>query len=448
MDNQPEAGLSARLSFGLAASFAIEERLATVMHIGIHEPGQSWMTSRVFHYHLAALACFLGLSIWRNWAPFIEPRFWAEEAQIYLHAVQHADWVDVLSFTANSNYQLAANVLAKLSTYAPLVYAPFVTTYLSVAVASILVVVVAQVAIERGVHPLLLLLAVGCLALAPMSYEVFASATNIQWYCGAIVLMLLALRLQSRRWVVFACVCSFLCGLSGLPSVILMPAFIAVGVVRKSRPHLLLAVILLACVAVQAYVLLATGTGGRQFTTSARLLLLPVALHSMLGLVMTPFVVKAIGTVALDWPNFIAIGMLCATLTLVLIRSTDSRNRIDVVLILAAGIGAAVVQTFGALGDPYFLLGGEANGGRYYLVSTSALILTIMLASVHRPRAMACVLGLSLLVQAVASYSPAWRLFNTGPAWAEEVAKCQVDPCQLVVWPGMQVSLSPSAFPH
>lgn len=406
------------------------------------------MTSRLFLNQLAALACFLALSIWRNSAPFIEPRFWAEEAQIYLHAVQHADWVEVLSFTANSNYQLAANVLAKLSSYAPLVYAPFVTTYLSVAIASVLVVLFAQVAVERGIHPLLLLLSVGCLALAPMSYEVFASATNIQWYCGAIVLTLLALRLQSRRSVAFACVCALLCGLSGLPSVILMPAFVAVGVLRKSRPHMLLAVILLACVALQVYVLLATGTGGRLFTTSPRLLLLPVALHSVLGFVMTPFVVKAIGTVALDWHNFIAIGMLCASLMVVFISSTDSRHRVDVLIVLTAGMFAAVVQTFGALGDPYFLLGGEANGGRYYLVSTCALILAIMLASVHRPGAMACVLGLSLLVQAVASYSPAWRLFSTGPAWADEVAKCQSDPCQLTVWPGMQVSLSPSAFPR
>ncbi len=132
-----------------------------------------------------------------------------------------------------------------------------------------------------------------------------------------------------------------------------------------------------------------------------------MALHSVLGFVMTPFVVKAIGTVALDWHNFIAIGMLCASLTLVFIRATDARHRVDVLVVLTAGMFAAVVQTFGALGDPYFLLGGEANGGRYYLVSTCALILAIMLASVHRPRAMACVLGISLLVQGVASYSPA-----------------------------------------
>src|SRR5690606_33170704 len=95
-----------------------------------------------------------------------------------------------------------------------------------------------------------LFLGVTYLSLAHMTYEIFASSTNIQWYCGAIMFVCLFLKTDSKGITIFLLIVAVLCGLTGIPSVILTPAFFAVWAVRRSNFHLIIGFALLICTAI------------------------------------------------------------------------------------------------------------------------------------------------------------------------------------------------------
>ncbi len=387
------------------------------------------------NYYVIPILLFIAFSIWRNPGPFIEPRFWAEEASMYFRDVQNGGWLNALTLIENSNFQLLTNIFTKISSYVDIRYAPFVTTYLSAGFSLLLPICIGRIAKEYKLHVTYLYLAVVYLAVAPMSYEIFATSTNIQWYCGAIMFVCLFLKEEDKMMTSFLLVVALLCGLTGIPSVILAPAFLIVFVARRTKLHLYIALVLIFCTAIQATIVLGLDNPSRHFTTSPRLLILPSLLHSVFGYWLAPESVRSLGTTAIAAANFIPIALASGLIITSLFLLNDRKVRFLAALIILVGFGTAIVQTFGALGNPLDLLGGPTNGGRYYFVSTVAMTLTIMLSATDRKYAPMALLSCAVFAQGIAAYAPSWAIFSSGPSWINSVNQCQNNPCSVDIWP-------------
>ncbi|MFK3664696.1 hypothetical protein ACI2JN_05490 [Ochrobactrum teleogrylli] len=362
---------------------------------------------------------------------------------MYFKPNQLNDWFSALTLIVNSNYQLLLNISTKLASYAPIQTAPLVTTYFSIMVSALLPLLFGKIANDHGASLVVTILSVIVIAIAPMTFEIYATSTNIQWYCGAIIFALLFVKLDSIPWLTLAIILSFLCGLTGVPSVIITPAFFLIWLFNKSRGHLYIAITLLACTAIQAVVVIGIDNPARVFTTSPRLLLLPSLLHSVLGFWLTPNIVQAVGKTALVTANFIAITVFSGLILGAIVWINEPRLRYMAALALIVGIGAAIVQTFGSLGDPIYLLGGPANGGRYYFVSTCAITIAIMLSSTNKTAVPAIILTSAIIVQGIGTFAPAWVPFSSGPSWTDGINKCKTTTCTFDIWPsGLTVELN------
>src|SRR5262249_10563882 len=127
-------------------------------------------------------------------------------------------------------------------------------------------------------------LLVGAWALLPQTYEVWASATNLQWVAGVSVLLMLALpddALDARRhrWTAWALVC----GLSGIPAVIAAPVFLVRGWRERARGAFSIGIALSACALLHAWIVATTPLDEREFDADLLLIVVPFFLQSVLS---------------------------------------------------------------------------------------------------------------------------------------------------------------------
>ncbi len=192
-------------------------------------------------YQPWALAAFAVAVIWRQPLFFTQPRFWAEEYNVYF-AWAHENSFFLSLFRTPIGHQgywlLCTSVPTALATLVPLEWAPAVTTCFSF---GFVVLVAAVILWGRSYvfHGPLLRLAGSCalLVVSALSDEVWLNSTNLQVYCGmaGVCLLLEDLRLagRARRWA-YRALLGF-SALSGLYVIALGPAFLLKAWRERSR---------------------------------------------------------------------------------------------------------------------------------------------------------------------------------------------------------------------
>lgn len=389
---------------------------------------------RLLHY-AAPWVVFISLVIWKNPRPFFEPRFWAEEGTDYFGPLRDAGFGEALAYTFHSNYQLLVNVLTKAASFAPLSTAPFVTTYAALLITGLLPLLTARIIRQIGGGAVLSCVAAAVLAVLPMTFEIYGSTTNIQWICGASIFLLLFVRIDGRVLAAAALIWAVVCGLSGLPSVILFPAFFVVALVTRSKAHMFIGIALLACAVFQASLVMQGTDQTREFILAPTPLLFPSILQSIYGFWLTPEVTLGIGRSLEKGAYQNSIPLLATAIAVVasIVLSARENHRYAAAFAILVGFCAAFVQTFGSLGSPFDFLGGNA-GGRYYFVSSVSLIVALLLASKDRPMVVGAVLAVAVISHVVSAQFGEWGKFRDGPSWRDQVAECE-GPCRIEVWP-------------
>jgi hypothetical protein len=383
---------------------------------------------------------------------FLAPRLWAEEGTFYFSAMQSLDVVDSMLLVVRANYQFLLNLIVAIATLVPSAWAAHVSTYASFSVAVFVAYLIACFARAFALPTYVSMLLGGVWALLPPTYEVFATATNVQWVCSVSLLVICALPLHGRpKWQragVYAWAVA--CGLTGVASCVLTPGFLLRGMVYRSRPHLMIGLLLAVCSLVQIWVLTRHEMAGRPFGRDLDLLLLPTVLQTMLAPLIGVAFVNEIGAAILS-PGAPAIAwrlcVLAAAVSVVVFlvfaaRGYDRERRIAFTVLLALWFTVSLVNTFGAFGDPRALQSGW-SGGRYFLLGAVAFSLLLALATGAAARPLRIVAGLALslmfAVGAANALLPApWKTFITrgGASWAEEVARCGAQrPCRVEIWP-------------
>ncbi|MEB2848287.1 hypothetical protein [Endobacterium cereale] len=385
-----------------------------------------------------SIITFLIFSFARAPSIFLNTRFWAEEGVLYYTHMQHLHWVDALAFTANSNFQVLINLLVSLSIAVPLSFAPAVTTWGSIILSLALPYSVARAAKDNEADPVASILVVAVLASAGMTFEIFGSATNIQWYAGATLFFAIFWKFKSARPSTPMTVFVLAYGFSGVPAAMLFPAFVVMGVARKSPTHLFIAAVLMMATALQVLTILGTPTG-REFDHRFSVIVLPTVLQSILGFWVTPSITSMIGGAVLTSADKISL-LLASSLILSFPVVTAKRTKATIAFALLVGLAASLTQTLGAGGNALELL-RPFSGGRYFFISTSAVATSFLLLSGSNPNAARIPLVCALMVSVMGWYSSDWIGFTQGASWTKAVAQCKETPCTLPVWPGLQMTV-------
>lgn len=397
---------------------------------------------------LVPVGIFVCCLAWRSPRLLLAPRFLAEEGNLYYGALQHLAPSKGLVRVFNGNYQFLTNALVELSLRVPVRYAAHVTTYLSLAVAVSCCWVIARLLLSRGCSSWAAAAACALFALQPGGYEVFLSATNVQWASSVLALGLALSEDRPARGARAVLVYALLlvCGLTGTTSCILLPLFLAGALWRRSAFGWAMAAVLGAATAVEgAVVLVHHAELQRPFTLSSHMLL-PEIFQVFYAQLLPAHVMDALEAELLPYDGLGRVTGLQIVLVglagMAGIAHVAARRlgRFTAGLLLAGALLVPLVNEYGALAGVDEMLSGWA-GGRYFFLGASCTVI-LMAACLDAVTASGRAFGAALvclaLLNGIATAATAeWTaLYLTGPSVAEEVDRCGDAPrCTIRVWP-------------
>ena len=376
---------------------------------------------------------------------FTHPRFWAEEGTLYYAQLQHLRLAQGITLVVNGNYQFLTNTIVEMALLVPVRWSAFVTTYLSLAVATACAWMIAEFfAIRR--FPLSAASAVCALfALQPGGYEVFLSATNVQWVTSVMGLLLCVSRDQpaTGRPAILRFALLLACGLTGTTTCILLPLFV-VGASRRRTPYgwcLLGSLIVATAIQASVVVFHHDDLQRRPFTLSP---------DAPLALVLQVAFAQVLPVDILDHLGAALVARTGAILSLALgvtaglflfVRS--SRGTIDGLtreVLLGGIIIVSLINEFGALGTPTGMVLG-LSGSRYFFLGATCLLILIGIGLTGR--SLIIRLGATVIITfaalndlSTAAFARWTKVYLDGPAVAEQVDHCDSQvPCEIRVWP-------------
>jgi hypothetical protein len=388
---------------------------------------------------------FIAILYWRSPSLFRDPRFWADEASHYYTACKAL----VVCFKVHhlASYQVFANVFVYLAEKVPILWAPAVTTYLSLILHIVVIAQIVQFARACDLSRIVTILMVTAAAIVPQMIEVALTATNAQWVAGVSMLFVFVMPSEwlRRYWRGLAVWCA-ICGLSGVPATITGPVFGIRALVERSRPILILAAALGAGAALQFILLMKFEAGSlRSYPHDPIVLGMPLILQTVLAPLFSADFATALGEVIAGQrgaKGTTLLGTIVAGLGLVAIIFAAARSGLRGSLVswtLFAWILVTVVQTFGAIA-PELNLSGWVNA-RYYFFGSMCLVVMLAWGSKARNfvlRAIALGLLGSITVSGIAtSRMSGWsQFFLNGQSWSEQINACPVGiTCRVVLWP-------------
>jgi len=416
---------------------------------------------------ILAVALFI---VWRQPELLSEPRFWAEEgSNFFAYAYAHSWWENLLH-PQFGYYTLYNSIATSLATMVPLEHAPAVTTVL----AGVVQLGVSAAVIwwrlpllpalwQRGV------LAFGVQFLAHP--RIWLTTIGVQYFLCVLSFLILLEEGQTEcraRLLPRQLLLAFN-GLTGVLSCFLIPAFLLKWHRERSRSHLRYALILTACLLLQAGVFAAalmSNDGGVAFRLRAT-----DPLRLAARFIHFQFVIPFTGRVI--WLND-AVKTLDDRITALLRPIIDNTPEICDYMVLQQLLGLTIIALLAVAGFTLrrkrdtgvvltafvvvaafsTLFSVNSSGGPRYtyapsvmmLVFTAVIARTIGISVPLRRTAMGMLIAAVLLCDyrptMVFAYSPDW------PKWRQELAQWRANPAyQLRLWPAPFVMTLPSPEP-
>lgn len=394
---------------------------------------------------LLTCGIFLATLALRSPALLLRPRLWAEEGGLYWERLRHLPIRTGLGLVVNGNYQLLTNAFVAAAKLVPARDIAWVTTYAALIVSLLCCWMLDGWVRAHGLPRWVGAVAAVMLALLPAGYEVYLSATNVQWTCSLLALLIClgedlpAVSVGAAlRYALLA-----ICGLTGLPSCILGPVFLVEAWRRRTAYGWAMLTVITAASAVQIGVILAHRgeiSAVRPFNVSL-LVLVPMAMHDGLALFlpMNFINVGAPGLASTASRLQLAIAGL-GLLALIATLARDRLGRYPALVLAGAAVLASVMNEVGALSPVEALVSGMA-GGRYFFLGQCCIVL-LLTAGLAAPgkltRIVTGVMVMVLLLHGGAEVlTGEWSgQSTTGPSFAEQVDACPDEgPCKVRAWP-------------
>lgn len=306
---------------------------------------------------------------------------------------------------------------------------------------------IARLLLARGCSTWAASAAAALFALQPGGYEVFLSATNVQWVASVLTL-LLAVSDDVPAWSPRAAVhyaVLLACGLTGTPSCILLPLFLAGAAWRRSTFRWAMTSVLGIATAVQAGVVLAHRAELHRALSLSPHMLLPEVFQVFYAQVLPAHVLDVLGRTVGAYDGLgHATGLQVAALGVagmvaVTVLASRRLGLFTAGLLQVGALLIPLVNEFGALATADDMLSGWA-GSRYFFVGASSM-LVLMAACIDGVTATARIMGTALvgfaLLNGISTAVLAeWpKQYVEGPSLASQVDACGTGWCRVTVWP-------------
>ncbi len=400
------------------------------------------VTSRYLDFTLY-VGIFIVIAALKTPIIFSDPRFWAEEGTDYYRYCSGRSFGACISYVHAGSYQLFTNFIVYISTKVSVLHAPFVTAYLTLVFHLL---VVGQIVLFSRAYRISLgtaILLVAAWALLPQSFEVWMTATNVQWIAGVSMLLIIVMPIHwiEEHWKGIMA-WGGLCGLAGMPAVIVTPIVFLRAMMQGSRRMLAVAAMLGSVAALQGIVLMMTGTSGRAYPLNPITVVMPLFFQTVLSPLFSIDFASALGQG--DGTTLLGVLILGSGIMAVVIAIARIGTPSEIIIFtLVAWVTVTIMQTFGGL-EPQKMMSG-IYGGRYFLFGS--MCLCVMLAwgtkaqTTYLKITATCLLT-SITISGVADtlFSPQIGGFLNGPSWGGQIRACpEARPCQISIWPGRGV---------
>lgn len=394
------------------------------------------------------VSLFAALLFWRTPGLLVTPRFWGEEGYHYYANLQDATLLQALVFVNRGNYQLLTNLFVYFASLFPAQWAAHVTTYLGLAVAALNIALLGLFSAQSNWHLSKTVLVLVAMALFTQGYEVYLSTTNVQWLCALSLLFVCVLDLTNAkpRHLAALYVWTAVCGLTGVPSVILSPIFLARRFAAPSQPHFQIGLILFVCAIVQAAVLVSHEHPDRAFSPDGLLLTFPLLVQTILsplaGGDLSEDILRFVrqdGQIARFLMLFCALGLVAAFAVTQAYKA--AANKLVPLILIVLWIWVTTVQIFGSLPPSDSLVSAWLHG-RYFFAGAICFFLLLGLVA-NGPNRLSRNIAAGLLLciaftGVLQIHHGQWKnLMTAGKPWKSEVLECgDKRPCVVYAWPG------------
>ena len=164
-----------------------------------------------------------------------EGRFWAEEGYFFVRGIYPLGFFDALFWVYHGHLEVATNLVVYLSSLVVFECAPLVTTYLSLALQSLPVILVVMYRMQLGLSKWQILAWIVIIVGMPQGNEVWANSINLHFHFALLVAIIAAVKpnIRSERYAFRALL--LVSGLSGIPANTLSPVFLFLAIKEKDR---------------------------------------------------------------------------------------------------------------------------------------------------------------------------------------------------------------------
>ena len=395
------------------------------------------------------LVLFFIVLFLRSPSLFQNPRFWAEEGKFYYFSLQEGAFFDALKLIVRGNYQLLTNLIVFLAASVPAKYAAYVSTYLSLCVTAIYISFVALLSLQRNWSTALSCFIIIILALNPQGYEIYLTATNIQWVCSVSILIIFTLDVRGWRslCVNYIYIFVLISGLTGVCSAMLAPIYLIRGYHLRSQFHLKAGLLLFFSGVFHLIIIYSNTHPERSFSTDIFTLTFPMILQSIWSPIFGAGVVDdALGLVAnvkqaWIWGGLVYVISLLLSIFIMQTARTDKEDKYLAPMLFLTWIYISMLNVFGSIGDPNALVSGW-GGGRYFYLGSVCFVVLLGLAASNGKFVKSTISYLIIIVMLISginqNYNATWKNWLiSGKSWQETVKLCrELRPCEVEVWPG------------
>lgn len=397
------------------------------------------MKSKFFETHLRPIifGFFLLLSLIKMRHFIFEGRLWAEEGRDFYSNIAGMGWPSGLFFVFNGHLEWVTNGVVFLSTLVPFEISPLVTTYSSLLIQSVPILLLAfyrdRLKLTSWQTYLWVLIAAG----VPQAPEVWANSINLHFHFTLLVGLLALFPIDSHfpKWG--ARLALFLAGISGIPPNFFAPIFGLIALKSRNKERWIQFIILCLTSLIQCAVLFRNHfeSGDRQlFSTPATLWLAPLSqvfLSPLLGFRVASWVTGSLRTACDGDLRGYGLGLFLSSGPFWLIYFAIKKKNSTAITAIFSALYIAVLSTLLSLGDKKGLISTD-GGGRYYYASI--LLLWIGVFSILNDLPKLVRHGLVALI-ALVSISNFPRT-SSGPAWRQSLALARLQSSSTVpIWP-------------
>ncbi len=337
-------------------------------------------------FYCSASFLYFSLCILKMRKYFLNGRFWAEEGSVFYADIAELSWIDGLFYIYYGHLEIITNIVVLLSFLVDLKYAPLVTTYLSLILQALPLLLIIVYYKNIGLSKIAVFALILIAAALPQASEVWTNSINLHFHFSLLVgvISLIEIKTNFQKWLFR--ILLVLSGLSGIPANFLMPAFLVSWTRTKNKEALVQFFILLSTSIIQLLIIFFSSfeVGDRVLTFNPLLYWYPILSQEIFSPLFGSSTGGRLADILATAVNFkltiLFFAVFCSIPIYYFVKFACQSSDYRFIVIAFAVITLSVLSLAFSLGQNKAELISSLSGGRYFYASNVLIMLYILLA--------------------------------------------------------------------